>query len=155
MGTSYKALLRAFVITSSAFHLKLCSCGKLATAPVILRGNLSGACHDYSVAIFLSEVYTAIVSSFSSACSLIKTSWKGYPYLPAHFWVFDIWLSATLWSDSYGFAAKGIPTNKIPKRFSRSLHATLGSGSCVFPEFFSLLVGVAYCCLLDCQVIRY
>lgn len=40
MGTSYKVLLRAFVITSSAFHLKLCSCGKLATAPVILCGFL-------------------------------------------------------------------------------------------------------------------
>lgn len=52
---------------------------------------------------FFTEVYAVIVSGFSSACSLIKTSWKGYPYLPAHFWVFDIWLSATLWSDSYVF----------------------------------------------------
>lgn len=44
----------------------------------------------YSVAIFLSEVYAAIVSGFSSlnpiswvcAISLIKTYWGGCPYLP-------------------------------------------------------------------------
>lgn len=38
--------------------------------------------HDYSVAIFLSEVYTAIVSGFSSAISLIQTYWGDCPFLP-------------------------------------------------------------------------
>lgn len=152
MGTSYKALLRAFVITSPTFHPPIV---------VSLVGNLATA-----LSCFTREVRTETLALF--IC--YGLTWKGYPYLPVilcfttsgvltigrrTFEFNDFSPSATRRSDSYGFAAKGIPTNKIPKRFSRSLHAALGSGSCVFPEFFSLLVGVAYCCLLNCQVIRY
>ena len=126
-----------------------------------LVGNLATA-----LSCFTREVRTETLALFI----YYGLTWKGYPYLPVILCLttsgvltigrrtlefFDIWLSATRWSVSYVFAAKGIPTNKFPKRFSRSLHATLGSGSCVFPEFFSLLVGVAYCCLLNCQVIRH
>jgi hypothetical protein len=42
-------------------------------------------------------------------------------------------------------SAQGWLTINAPKRVSRTLHATFGSRSCVFLEFFSLLAEFTYC----------
>lgn len=144
MGTSYKALLRAFVITSAlrglmcflkvcvtasttVFHLSLCSYGKLAAAPSCFTREVRAE----TLALFI---------GFGLIGKGIHTCRRTFEFLTSG----HLRHSGQIVTF---FSAKGWLTINAPKRLSRSLHATLGSGSCVFLEFFSLLAEFTYCAL--------
>ena len=140
MGTSYKALLRAFVITSPTFTT--CRC-------VISRKS------RYGTQLF----YERGACRNSRPVYLLRSYWKGYPYLPVILCfttsggltigrrTFEFLTSGHLRHSGQivtFFSAEGWLTINAPKRVSRSLHATFGSRSCVFLEFFSLLAEFLY-----------
>lgn len=113
MGTSYKALLRAFVITSPTFTT--CRC-------VISRKS------RYGTQLF----YERDACRNSRPVYLLRSYWKEYPYLPVilcfttsgvlttgrrTFEFFDIWLSATLGQIVYALLLRDYQLTSFPRDF--------------------------------------
>lgn len=132
MGTSYKALLRAFVITSAFRGFTCC----LKVCLLLPRGT--SRINDSRT--FAYPTWVALFIDFGLIGKGIHTCRRTFEF-------FDIWLSATLRSSNFHSTLPKAFTicYGLPRGFLASLRATLGSGSCVFPEFFSLLVKFSYC----------
>ena len=156
MGTSYKALLRAFVITSPTLHFTTYRC-------VISRKSRYGISwfnvfsQGMLTASTVAFIDYGLIGGYVHTCRRILYY---YDFGTANQLVgalLSFWLPVicdTLGQIVTFFSAKGWLTINAPKRLSRSLHATLGSGSCVFPEFFSLLVRFTYCYTFNFQTLR-
>lgn len=109
MGTSYKALLRAFVITSA--YLSLFRTSREAHAgPNELSGNRFALLSPPIAVSLVGNLAAATFIGFGLIGGCIHTCRRTFEF-------YDIWLSATLRSDSYALLLREYQLTSFPRGF--------------------------------------